>query len=772
MFFVQKMFPLLQALLTAALLLTATEVVASTGDKLNRLQHESSPYLLQHARNPVDWYPWGQEAFDRAREENKPIFLSIGYTTCYWCQVMERESFESEETAAILNRYFVSVKVDREERPDIDQIYMAAVQLLNQGRGGWPMSVFLTPELKPFHAGTYFPNNYFNEMLESIQKNWSNQNPQVIQMAEQITESLKNRSLQEKATDQPLPTLEQVERAVIALEKNYDQDRGGFGGPPKFPRPSIYQFLLTHYEETGHKPSLSMTVESLKQMAKAGIYDHLAGGFHRYATDAAWQVPHFEKMLYDNAQLLNLYSRAYGLTGEEDFRRVSLDIIDYVGREMKAAEGLFYSAQDSGIHGEEGRGYIWDIPTLKEILSPEDFNLAGQLYGYDQGPNFEGHAILHRPIPMAELAKKNSMSKQEITLKAQRIRKQLLQHRKKGEQPLTDDKQITAWNGLMIEALAYASQAVMSPEALNLAEQAAHKLLTSVQDKDGRLLHVRRGENIKLLAYLDDYAALILGLTELDRVSQARPWGKEAKRLADEMLTNFEDPQGGFHYAQEGVPHLLLRPKGAFDGAIPSGNSLALQALVALREGNPAYDLPIKATLRAFSAQLSRAPSAMPAMLEGFLQYQKIPAQANEPVNLLRTEQVIQMTPGTPSRPLSTGEPSRMQISLTVDEGWHLGANPALLEFVLPTTLTITPERGSLTSLPHYPPGDRLATPLGSSAVYSNEIIIPVDLFLTEGPESGNQLPVELGIRAQACNDEGRCLLPSTLKRPLFLPLR
>lgn len=485
----------------------------------NRLACETSPYLLQHAANPVDWYPWGDEAFDKARREGKFIFLSIGYSTCYWCHVMERESFDDAETANLLNQYAVSIKVDREERPDIDEIYMTAVQLMT-GHGGWPMTALLTSDLKPFFGSTYLPRAQLRELITETATLWKEGRAGLEAQAERVTSAVQQAGRLPGAPLDRLPDARLPARAAEAYEKTFDVFDGGFGSAPKFPMPARLELLLDDYETRKDKNSLEMVTTTLDAMARGGIHDQVGGGFHRYAIDNQWLVPHFEKMLYDNAQLLHVYARAWKITGNDNFKRVAEDIVSYIRREMTGPDGLFYSAQDSEVDGEEGQSYVWTLDEIERVLTKPETELARRVWGLDGLASFEDGWILHWPRSYADTARAEKMSEKKLHARLEVIRAKMLAARDQREQPHLDDKSITAWNGLMIEALAYAGQVLERPDYIEMAARAADALLITLRDPGNGLLHVARHGEAKLDAYLDDYAATLLALLALDQADQ------------------------------------------------------------------------------------------------------------------------------------------------------------------------------------------------------------------------------------------------------------
>ncbi len=562
----------------------------------NRLIHETSPYLLQHAHNPVDWYPWGEEALSRARAEDKPIFLSIGYSACHWCHVMERESFEDPETAALMNQLFVNIKVDREERPDLDAIYMEAVQAMT-GQGGWPMSVFLTPDGKPFYGGTYYPPEprygmpSFRQVLQAVAEAYRNRREQVEGQAQRLTDMLQRTARLESA-DQDLST-QILDEAVEQLYQYFDNEHGGFGHQPKFPQPMTLDFAMTQYRRRNDLDALYMAELTLEQMALGGIYDQLGGGFHRYSVDAVWLVPHFEKMLYDNAQLLRTYLDAWRITQRPLYRRVMDETIDYVLREMKAPDGGFYSTQDADSEGEEGKFFVWSRAEFDAALAdPQQAAVLAAYYGVTERGNFEGKNILHVARTLEELAQELGLSQEQVAALIADGRQKLFAAREKRVRPGRDEKILTEWNGLMIHALAECGAVLGRQDALTAAVEAAEFILGQMSQPDGRLYRSYKDGQARFNAYLEDYASLIRGLLALYEATFDLRWLGEASRLTRLMFAQFHDAQRGGFY-QTGIDHeaLVVRRKDFIDNAVPSGNSLAADALVRLSRlvGNEEY---------------------------------------------------------------------------------------------------------------------------------------------------------------------------------------
>lgn len=590
----------------------------------NRLAQETSPYLKQHANNPVDWYPWGPEALARARELNRPIFLSIGYSACHWCHVMEHESFENDEVAEILNRDFVSIKVDREERPDLDHIYMSAVMMLT-GQGGWPMSMFLTPELKPFYGGTYFPpdDRYgrpgFKRLLRALADAWHNRHAELVDAAEQITDGVRQATagLEGAAVADLQPDL--IQQAARNIRRVFDSVHGGFGSAPKFPHSMELRMLLRAWRRFGDGDALAMTRLTLDKMAMGGMYDHLGGGFHRYSTDERWLVPHFEKMLYDNALLADAYLEGYQATGEPFYRQVVEETLDYVRREMTAAEGGFFSTQDADSEGVEGKFFVWSRKEIEAVLGKEPAELFAYVYDVSAEGNWEGHNILNRAKTLAQDAGILKLPEPELRRKLSEARQKLLAVRSQRVWPGRDEKILTSWNGLMIGAFARAAAVLEMLAYADAAVKAATFLLSRMRSPQGLLFRtITSGSEPKLNAYLEDYAFLIDGLVSLYETTGTPRWLTSAADLAQVMLDQFADPdQPGFFSTARQHEELIARAKEFQDSSIPSGNSLAATALLRLAKltGRAAFLDHGEATLRAAYPLMAKAPQAAGQML-------------------------------------------------------------------------------------------------------------------------------------------------------------
>jgi hypothetical protein len=606
----------------------------------NRLADEKSPYLLQHAHNPVDWYAWGEAAFEKARSEDKPIFLSIGYSTCHWCHVMERESFESEEVAAVLNRYFVPVKVDREERPDVDRIYMTFVQSTT-GSGGWPMSVWLTPDRKPFHGGTYFPpdNRYgrpgFRTLLEYIAQAWSGDRAKILQSSEEILEELrKNAEVKPGAIDYLDDSM--IDTCFNVLRRNYDSALGGFGQAPKFPRPVVHHFLFRY----GKHDANEMALHTLREMAKGGMNDQLGGGFHRYSVDERWFVPHFEKMLYDQAQLAASYVEAFQITKDQQYAGVAREIFDYVLRDMTHPEGGFYSAEDADSvidpsnPREKGEGafYIWHQGELDVLLGQPSAEWFSYRYGVKPNGNvendphgeFTGRNILYQAHTVEETARNFGAGESEVGLAMAAAQSKLMEARGKRVRPHLDDKILSGWNGMMISAFALGAQALDEPRYAEAARRAADFVLNKM--RAGVLLRRFRDGGAAIPGFLDDYVCFANALVDLYETTFEASYLQIAEQLAREMIARFEDPaSGGFFSTSGDDSSLVIRMKEDYDGAEPSGNSVALCVLLRLAAlgGGGEFRKAAGRALHAFAPRLRAAPHALPQMLAGYMQFSR-----------------------------------------------------------------------------------------------------------------------------------------------------
>ena len=619
---------------------TAAQFVArelAKGRTPNRLIHEKSPYLLQHAFNPVDWFPWGEDAFAEARAEDKPVFLSIGYSTCHWCHVMAKEAFENKDVAALLNEYFVCIKVDREERPDIDQLYMTVIRSMTGG-GGWPMSVFLTTDLKPIYAGTYFPPEPhhglpgFSDLLEKIHEAWVGRRNIILESAGAIADRLQKNMAGTRQEGEVSEEL--LDKAYQQIVATYDADFGGFGEAPKFPRPAAFHFLLRHYKRTGTKEALEIPFVTLRRMVAGGMYDHIGGGFHRYSVDRQWRVPHFEKMLYDQGQLVLRYLEAYQLTDDPVCANVARDVLNYVLRDLTGPEGAFYSAEDADSaeeghpeqHGE-GLFYLWKEGEITTILGKDNGAIFNYHYGVEKEGNalqdpqneFRGKNILYIAHALEETAERFGKSTEEVAAVLDAARANLFEARKKRPRPHLDDKVITAWNGHMIGALARAFLVLREPRYLKAAEAAADFVMTRLYDREnGNLQRRYRDGEAGLAGQLDDYVFLVNGLLDLYEATFNIRWLKEAVLLTGRQIELFTDEKGGgFYDTPDNDPNIPVRLKSDYDGAEPAGNSMAALNLLRLAHmtGNEDWRLLGAATLNAFAESLEEFPAALPQML-------------------------------------------------------------------------------------------------------------------------------------------------------------
>jgi len=599
------------------------------GKKFNRLKKEKSPYLLQHADNPVDWYPWSEEAFNKAKSENKPIFLSIGYSTCHWCHVMAQESFEDMEVAKHLNNNFVCIKVDREERPDIDKIYMNICQIMT-GAGGWPLTIIMTPTKKPFFAATYIPKQTrfgikgLLTLIPEINKQWKNNKDQLLNSANEIT------SILQKITKPSLGkgiTKETLDSAYQHLFDSFDEQHGGFGYQPKFPTPHKLIFLLRYWKRTGKNYCLKMVNFTLEQMRHGGIFDHIGFGFHRYSTDRKWLIPHFEKMLYDQALLIMSYAEAYQATKKPIFKKTAAEIIEYVFRDLSSEGGGFYSAEDADSEGEEGKFYTWNFNEIRNLLTPKELDIATKFYNIKKEgncnintKNSQGKNIFYQTMSVDDFAKFYHVNKQQLSKQLETIRKKLFNARENRVHPDKDDKILTDWNGLMIAALAIAARVFDEKLYVEKAEKCANFILNNMLQISGALFHRYRDNELKIQSYADDYAFLIMGLIELYQVTFNPKYIQSSIHLNNYLLNHFWDKKsGGLFFTADTNERLLTKTKEIYDGAIPSANSVTMSNLFKLSKITGDINLELKALEigKIFSNQILLAPSGYTQLLLG-----------------------------------------------------------------------------------------------------------------------------------------------------------
>jgi len=753
----------------------------------NRLAKETSPYLLLHKHNPVDWYPWGKEAFDKAAAENKPIFLSIGYSSCYWCHVMERESFSDPKIAKMLNEHFVCIKVDREELPDVDEVYMTAIHSMGL-RGGWPLSVFLTPDRKPFFGGTYWPPEDragmvgFRTVVDRVTKAWRDRREEIDGFSDKVADALRAATTPGKADN--IESLQRtiVSQAVDGLTGQFDPDYGGFGYHPsqphlpKFPQSPRPALLLYHARQADSNEALHVVTRTLDHMARGGIWDHLGGGFHRYSTDRFWHVPHFEKMLYDNALLARVYLRAFEATGEPRYRQVVEDIRTFVAREMTSPEGGFYSALDAESEHEEGKYYVWKKQEIQDLLGQDDYKPFATVYGLDHRPNFEDDRyVLQQFEPIEQSAATLELSPADLVDRLGPMRDALLKSRDKRPRPLLDTKILTDWNGLMIAAMADAYRVLGEDAYRQAAEAAATFVLDKMRDTNGRLLHSYAGDHAKIPGYLADYAFFIDGLLALDQATEEERWLLEARALTDQMVQLFGDPaSGGFYTTSADHDTLLARPKTAEDSVVPSGNSVAVQILVSLAErtGERRYAELAAQTLATFSSRIAAAPSEHPAMIQGLGQLLDAGfsveqfAGAASPSNqaVLKAEAKLSVDQVQP------GNEFHIDIELAIADGWHVNANPASLEQLIPVTVTLDSPLELKDVRTEYPKGESLTVEgLNESInVYAGRVSIRSSATPGEDATPGDST-IDVTIRYQAC-DANRCMPPQAIK--LQVPMK
>lgn len=598
--------------------------------KPNHLINEKSPYLLQHTNNPVDWFPWKDEAFEKASKENKPIFLSIGYATCHWCHVMGRESFEDDQVAKILNDNFVSIKVDREERPDVDSIYMTVCQMMT-GSGGWPLTIIMTPEKKPFFAGTYFPKSSrfgrpgLIDILNQVAELWEDNRDEALKSATDITTHLQRNT---ENLPMSFDAEEFIVRAFDIYDNQFDKIYGGFSTAPKFPSPHNLLFLLRYWKRMGDKIALDMVEKTLQKLRQGGIWDHVGYGFHRYSTDREWLVPHFEKMLYDQAMLTIAYTEAYQATKNPIYKDTAEKILEYVMRDMTSPEGGFYSAEDADSEGVEGKFYVWSQEEIKKILDKEDADIFIKFSGISQEENFfdeaskekTGDNIVHTKNTLVDIADELKLSETELESRMENARKKLFEYRKKRIHPLKDDKILTDWNGLMIAAFAKAARVLGNNKYLVSAAKASEFILTEMKNKDGKLLHRFREGDKSITANLDDYAFMIWGLLELYETTFEPKYLKESLGLSEIIMEYFwDEDKGGFYFTPEYGEELLIREKTIYDGAIPSGNSVAMYVLLKLGRltSNPTFEENANKIAEIFAQQVQKMPNAYSFLLLG-----------------------------------------------------------------------------------------------------------------------------------------------------------
>ncbi len=765
----------------------------------NALAKETSPYLLQHAHNPVNWYPWGEEAFALAKKENKPIFLSVGYSSCHWCHVMERESFENETVAAIINEHFVAIKVDREERPDVDEIYMTCVQIVS-GRGGWPMSVFLTPEGKPFYGGTYYPpEDYgprkgFKSLLNNVHDVWIKQNADLLKDAERMSDAVREQLASRKIAGQSTLDKDFLEATLGDIHDTFDPKRGGFSRAPKFPPNNGLPYLLYMKQRAtivsppppaeSVKNLDTMITLTLDQMDMGGIHDQLAGGFHRYSTDERWFLPHFEKMLYDNAMLSRSYAEASVVYKSPEYERVARDVCDWVLREMTSPEGGFYSTLDADSEGEEGKFYVWSKAEIEKLLG-KDAETFCTIYNITEEGNFReeatGKKIPHNiPFlvkPLADVAKDLKLGEDDLLAKVNGWKKTLMAVRVKRVWPGLDDKILTAWNGLMIASLAKTSVLLNEPRYKEAALKAAEFTLKNQRTKDGRWLATHRKGQSKLPAYLDDHAFMAMAFIELYAATQDERWKNEAIALVDLLDKHFADPKGGgYFFIADDHEKLLARTKDPIDKAIPSGNGWAAQALVKLWliTGEERYHEKAKALFAEFQGAMERLPHAMESTLlaaawfhdaekqKGLLTKAEIKAEPKAK----RGTVTVEMFAGATA--LKRGQSTPVAVTFTMEAGSHIQAHKPDDHFLKPTHFTLfNKDLGELKDEKYPEPGEITMPGAGKLKIYSGTVTGISQLSIPATAPLG-KTAIRLEVYFQACDDK-ECESPQ--KVLLTLPI-
>ncbi|MFH1301904.1 MAG: DUF255 domain-containing protein [Planctomycetota bacterium] len=793
----------------------------------NRLAKETSPYLLLHKHNPVDWFPWGPEAFEKAKQENKIIFLSVGYSSCYWCHVMERLVFENPEIAKYMNQHFVNIKVDREERPDIDDIYMTSLTVYYHligapSNGGWPLSMFLTPEREPFAGGTYFPPTdqggqmSFPRVLQRVNQLWSADKKQVQQSATIIAKEVARLQKEEAASETIAIESKLVKAGVRSINASYDAEFGGIDfavdspNSPKFPTSSKLVLLQYDIQSPAQDPtsaeSAKVLYHTLDAMANGGIYDHLGGGFHRYSTDRYWHVPHFEKMLYDNGQLASLYANAFAQTGNVQYKNVTEGIIDFVLRELTDPQGGFYSALDAETDGIEGERYAWTQAEVKTILG-EDYPLFAEFYGLNEPARFEHGYVLHRVTSLEALAEKQQTTPAALETRLASMRQKLLTVRNKRTALLIDDKILTSWNGLMIQGMATAGRVLKRPDYTAAAEKSAQFILDQMRDEHGHLYRSYRAGQARLNAYLDDYAFLVQGLLALHQATGKQHWLDQARQLTDLQIELFWDQkEHGFYFTTHDHEQLIARTKNAYDAAIPSGNSISVRNLILLSEltHDPKYRQYADQTLQLFVRIIKRYPGRCAQLVQAVGEYletsvdQKqsaisIPAgdfmweQDSDPNIDESSEQLAAINPGidlliaaglgqTEQKKnlvsakaylsvdkLPAGKTCQVAIVLTIEEGWHINTNPSSPDFLVPTTFTVKSMQNIKLTNVKYPGGhafnvEGFDQPL---QVYEKQAIVRGTLEIP-ADAAGKEEQLELNVKYQACNDK-TCIRPTTV---------
>ena len=758
--------PLFIALVFMALIVAGGAGAAPEHTNTNHLINSFSPYLRQHAHNPVNWYPWGVEALDKARREDKPILLSIGYSTCYWCHVLEREVFTQQDAAGVMNENFINIKVDREVRPDLDEIYMSATQLMT-GSGGWPNNLILTPDLKPFSAVTYLPKDRWMAMTRGVAGAWKNQRKQIEAQADQMEATLKQTLAGTPPIQASLPASNLAQNVYETKAMSYDRRYGGFGAGTKFPQETGLLFLLDHAKRTNAPQALSMVQNTVDHMLSGGIHDHVGGGFHRYSTEAQWRLPPFEKLLYNQALMSVVLANLYEDTGEARYKRALTRLLDYVARDMSDKGGAFYSAQDAETDAVEGAYYVWDREELKLILDQEDYDLLTSFYDLEDLPHFPGHT----PPSGKVLYRSKNVPDETTQEQLDSFLTKLLQMRKKRNDPLRDDKILAAWNGMMIYGLAEAGRVLEDDAYIHSAEKAADFILKNMKQDNGKLYRIYRKGQAHQNAFFEDYAWLSRGLMALHRVSGKDKYKVEAIKLIETADRYFWNKSAGGYFMTDGSDGMFVRIKQGDDGgALPSGNPVMAHVFVDLyaTTKNQKWNNKMADMVSAFAQGITDEPyryghmiyamNRMDGTNETWLD--KLPESTDMPRAMESKDKVKLQAHIVQNN--TTPEHKSVKLILDIDEGWHLNANPASLEALIPTAVDIQSDQKSTLEI-QYPSGQTIKTPLGTLDIYEGRVEIEA---IIQSDEPINASKMHALVQLQACKED-ICYPPSQITLPI-----
>lgn len=735
----------------------------SAPEHTNQLTNSFSPYLQQHAHNPVNWYPWGVEALEKARRENKPILISIGYSTCYWCHVLEREVFTQVDAAKIMNDNFINIKIDREVRPDIDEIYITATQLIT-GRGGWPNNVILTHDLKPFAAVTYLPKNRWMDMMLKISSAWENKYPQISTQANQVTDSLRRTLSGKQPLLASLPVKTLAQKIYIARTRAYDNRNGGFGTGMKFPQETGMLFLLDHAQNAKTPQALEMVKNTVDHMLRGGIHDHIGGGFHRYATDSQWRIPHFEKMLYNQALMALALAQLYEETNADHYKHTLIRLLDYIARDMTDKGGAFYSAQDAETNAVEGAYYVWNDPELKETLEVDEYNTLMSIYTTQDPPHFSGHKHPDGDV----LYLKNDLPDDMPPETMDRILAKLLSARQKREVPLRDEKILSAWNGMMIYALAESSRVLSNTTYLEHAEKAAQFILNNMKKEDGRLYRIYIDGKPHQNAFLEDYAWLARGLMALHRATENDAYKAEAEKLITTADLYFLDKKSGAYFMSDDSDALLIRLKTGHDsGSLPPGNPVMAHAFVDLYTATHDQIWKNKMTgiVSAFGQDIIDNPTMYSHMIHAMMRMENPTTTATKPPRAAINDAIpaIQSKDKISAQAhiiqnRSTNTHKAVTVTIKIEDGWHVNANPASLDFLIPTAVDIQSEQKSTVQV-NYPKAHAMETPFGAINTFKDTIAINATIISDKTIDVSKMRAL---IQVQACQKD-TCYPPSQI---------